>query len=89
MNKRPKVREEWEMRDDARTLARAEEIKADKERLSDALKMAKQIANEDLARMNGMLKVAGKSQPKAPKTTPQEAIFNRGHNNPASLGRLF
>ena len=89
MTKRCKVREDWEIRDDARTLARAEEIKADKERLADAQKMAKKIAQEEINRMNGMLKVAGKQTPKMPKDPqPQQDPFNRGYNNPATLGRF-
>ena len=91
MTRRNKVREDWEIRDDARTLARAEEIKADKERLADAQMMAKKIAQEEINRMNGMLKVAGKPTPKMPKDMqphPQQDSFNRGYNNPATLGRF-
>ena len=48
----------WQRRDDARTLARAEEIKADKERLKNAHIGAKEILEEEAARLKGLSKVA-------------------------------
>ena len=94
-----RVREEWEKRDDAYTLARAEIIKADKERLADAQEMAKKIANEEIDRVKGIMKIAGKPLPKKPnieEPTPKETHsvnpapqFNkRGYRNPACIGRL-
>lgn len=50
----------WQRRDDARTLARAEEIKADKERYDGAKIGAKEILAEETARLNGLNKVAGR-----------------------------
>lgn len=62
MNVRPIDPEElkWQRRDDARTLARAEEIKADKERYDGAKIGAKEILAEETTRLNGLTKVAGK-----------------------------
>ena len=50
----------WRARDDARTLARAEEIKADKERMKLAQAGAREILNEESKRLNGLNKVAGR-----------------------------
>ena len=97
-----RVREDWEKRDDAYTLARAEMIKADKERLADAQEMAKKIANEEIDRVKGIMKVAGKQLPKKPNTVTEEPVqkaechsvnptpqFNRrGFPNPAVIGKL-
>ena len=62
MNVRPIDPEElkWQRRDDARTLARAEEIKADKECYDGAKIGAKEILAEETARLNGLTKVAGR-----------------------------
>lgn len=83
-------REEWEIREDARTLARAEEIKADKERMRDATQMAQKLADEEMKRINGMMKVAGRKVPKSSSTMPVgTAPFDkRGYKNPATIGRL-
>lgn len=89
--KQGRVREEWEIRDDARTLARAEEIKADKDRYNDATAMARKLADEDIDRVKGMLRVAGKRVPKSQQETvkTQPTFSNRrGGNNPAVIGRL-
>lgn len=89
---RTQKREEWEIREDARTLARAEEIKADKQRAREAYAMASTLANEELQRVNGMLKVAGKQPPKVPDTEPKCNTRNTGGRtrvpNPATIGRL-
>lgn len=82
-------REEWEIREDARVLARAEEIKADKDRMRDATQMAKQLADEEMKRMSGLMKVAGKRQPKS--STPNRAgvPFSKvNYTNPATIGKL-
>lgn len=50
----------WRAEDDARALAQAEEVKADKARLSKAQEAAKKMADEDAARVRAMRKVAGK-----------------------------
>lgn len=59
LNKR--VRDEWEIREDARTLARAEEIKGDSERYREASDMASKLADERLDEIQGLLKVSKKS----------------------------
>ena len=86
----------WRRRDDAYTLARAEQIKADKERYQGAILGAKEIANEELERVKGIAKVAGMKTPSVPKEEPvnkgvpsETQPFNkRGYRNPATLGRL-
>ena len=85
MENKARVRDEWEIREDARTLARAEEIKADKARFNEAQQMAQKLANEEIARMNGMLKVAGKKQK---GQSSDCGVLPRGRRNPATLGRL-
>lgn len=92
LNEFGKPREEWEIREDARTLARAEEIKADKDRMREATRMAKQLADEDIKRVSGMLKVAGRKAPRG--NSDRGAVDNniptgrRGYRNPATIGRL-
>ena len=82
-------REEWEIREDARVLARAEEIKADKDRMRDATQMAKQLADEEMKRMSGLMKVAGKKQPKSSTSSRAGVPFSKtGYKNPATIGRL-
>lgn len=66
----------WRRRSDARTLAEAEEIKADKRRYSEAIKGANEIYAEEVNRVKGLKKIVGK-QPMSGKS-----------NNPATLGRL-
>lgn len=84
-------REEWEIKDDARTLARAEEIKADKKRHREAVEMARKIADEEIKRVNGMLKIADRKPPKVSKdTTSVDTGFGRNRrSNPATIGKLF
>ena len=99
-----RVREDWEKRDDAMTLARAEMIKADKERLADAQEMAKKIAKEEIDRVKGIVKVAGAQLPKKPNVvetpntektneygvapTGTQQFSKRGYRNPACIGRF-
>ncbi len=85
----------WRRRSDARTLAEAEQIKADKERYQGAVLGAREIAQEEIARVQGIAKVAGMKTPKAPSNTEPEikqqetAQFNkRGYRNPATIGRF-
>ena len=85
----------WRRRSDARTLAEAEQIKADKERYQGAIIGAKEIAQEEIARVQGIAKVAGMKTPKTPSNTEpvskqQETVqFNkRGYRNPATIGRF-
>ena len=84
----------WQRRDDARTLARAQEIKADKERMKGAVLGAREIASEEIARVQGIAKIAGMRTPSVPKsvngTIPNKTQpFNRAsYKNPATIGRL-
>lgn len=66
----------WQRRDDARTLARAEEIKADKERYDGAKIGAKEILAEETARLNGLNKVAGRrpSKVQPPEEEKQRSV---------------
>lgn len=75
-------REDWEKRDDARTLARAEEIKADKGRYRDAINAAKILAKENEAEMQAILKISKGSKKDMPFGT------NRGRSNPATIAKL-
>lgn len=94
----------WRRRSDARTLAEAEQIKADKERYNGAILGAKEIAQEEIARVQGIAKVAGMQ---APKTTKADTVvqslgygqrvvpntvvtpqFAPRRTNPATIGRL-
>lgn len=88
---------DWKRRSDARTLAEAEEIKADKERYRGAIKGAKQIAKEELQRFNGLSKVAGVKLPKDNFEESDNTVaipngtrpFNkRGYKNPATIGKF-
>lgn len=93
----------WRRRSDARTLAEAEQIKADKERYQGAILGAKEIAKEEIERVKGIAKVANMQTPKAPKegteTTPQKMVYVQPNtvvtpqfkprcNNPATIGRF-
>lgn len=63
----------WRRRSDARTLAEAEQIKADQERYKGAILGAKEIAQEEIERVKGIAKVAGMQTPKAPKA-PENTV---------------
>ena len=89
----------WRRREDARVLAHAEQIKADKERYKGAIQGAKEIAQERIDEAKSIIKVAGMKTPKSPvlqepkncgNTIPNSTQpFNkRGYRNPATLGRL-
>ncbi len=56
---RTQTPDEWQMRDDARTLAEANEIMSDRQRHANAVKMAKKMAVEEDKRQRSMKKVAG------------------------------
>ena len=49
----------WRMESDARTLAEAQEIIADKERHADAVKAAQQMVADDMKKFNALKKIAG------------------------------
>ena len=74
----------WQRREDARTLARAEEIIADKERYNNAKIGAREILQEEQNRLKGLNKVAGK---RVKTETPQEPTmpFSYRRNNPAKI----
>lgn len=85
----------WRRRSDARTLAEAEQIKADKERYNGAILGAKEIAKEEIARVQGIAKVANMKTPKTQNTSEicgrnnsQPTFGGRGYKNPATIGRL-
>lgn len=84
--------EKYARRCDARTLAEAEQIKANKDRYQFALLAAKEIAQEEVERVKGIAKVAGVKVPSVPKdnnVSSEEQTFNkRGYRNPATIGRL-
>ena len=83
----------WQRRDDARTLARAEEIKADKERYKGAMIGAKEILEEETKRLNGLTKVAGKKSNSSKKynesANKAEIPFSNRRSNPACVGRFY
>ena len=48
------------------------------------------MADEDIKRVSGMLKVAGRKPPKQSSGTKEVQPFHkRGYSNPATLGKLF
>lgn len=76
----------WRARDDARTLARAEEIKADKERMKLAQAGAREILNEESKRLNGLNKVAGRKTPKTVEEPKEEFPVRSSANRNAIFG---
>ena len=73
----------WRRRSDARTLAEAEQIKADQERYNGAIQGAKEIAQEEIERVKGIAKVAGMKTPTAPKNTVPESTTQKGFQQTA------
>lgn len=83
----------WRRRDDARTLAEAEQIKADKERYSAAQVGAKEILKEEADRLKGLSKIATnptvtKAVRKAEKTEQETQFQRRIISNPATIGKF-
>lgn len=76
----------WRARDDARTLARAEEIKADKERMKLAQAGAREILNEESKRLNGLNKVAGRKTPKTVEEPKEEFPVRNSANRNVMFG---
>ena len=68
----------WRRRSDARTLAEAEQIKADKERYQGAVLGAKEIAQEEIERVKGIAKVAGMKAPQVPKNVEPQSTTQGG-----------
>ena len=87
----------WRRRSDARTLAEAEEIKADKERLREAHQGAKEILDEEAGRLKGLAKiVSNPTVSKAVRVANQQKqedttsfIRSNRFSNPATIGKLF
>ena len=61
----------WQQQDDARTLAQAEQIKADKARLKGAQTAAKSMVAEQNKQTQALQKVAGKSTAKSTPSKPK------------------
>ena len=87
----------WQRRNDARDLARAEEIKADKDRYREAIIGAKEIASEEISRVQRIAKIAGMKAPKNNNVSQEQKnslpmgtrpFDKRGYKNPATLGRI-
>lgn len=90
----------WQRRNDAIDLARANEIRADKERYKNAIIGAKEIAQEEIGRVQSIAKIAGMKVPKTPvdsnvgdeqnNSIPMgtKPFDKRGYKNPATLGRF-
>lgn len=80
----------WRRRDDARILAQAEEIKADKDRLREAHKGAQEILEEEAQRLRGLSKIASNTPAgETVKQVVKKAERNtkkRTLNNPATRG---
>lgn len=80
----------WRRRDDARILAQAEEIKADKNRLREAHKGAQEILEEEASRLRGLSKIATNTS--AGETVKQvvkkaeRSTKKRTFDNPATRG---
>lgn len=91
MNNMDAERLRWQRRDDARTLAEAERIKADKARYAGAIIGAREIASEEIERVKGIAKVAGMKTPQTPREVehePNQTFNKRGYQNPACVGKL-
>ena len=70
---RPVSEQEWQARDDARTLMNAELIKNDTARLLKAQEVAKRLAEEQNKEASLLNKIAGKGQQ---KESPNKALNN-------------
>lgn len=93
---RPMNEEEkkWQRRCDARTLAEAEAIKADRQRFNEAQIGAKEILQEEADRLRSLSKVASnRAVNKVIKNTDnevnQQSLKNRSYSNPATVGKLI
>lgn len=71
----------WKREEDARTLARAEEIKADANRYRDAVLESQKMVDEQVNRVKGLAKIAGRAK-ELPRVSPV------GRKNPATVGNL-
>lgn len=64
----------WRARSDARTLAEAEEIKADRQRMALAQKEARNMVEEKQSELRGISKVAGSKSPVPASPTKQRGV---------------
>lgn len=81
MNKMSAEELRWRARDDARTLARAEEIKSDPERMKLARQGANEILKEEVDRLKGLSKVVGKKTPKSEEQEFPQRSTSASRNN--------
>lgn len=79
---RPLSEKEWRARDDAHTLARAEEIKQDRPRLNEAQNAAKTMLEDQRKETQALAKVAKQPQNKGPQTPVKQKQGRRSstHN---------
>jgi len=78
---------QWEAQDNARTLARAEEIKADPAMLTAAKAAAGTMVKEEEERLKGLKKISGKKV----KVEPEVAVGVYGNSLPGTnfgLGKI-
>jgi hypothetical protein len=68
----------WEREDDARTLARSEEIRSDKARLSNAVKEAKVMAKVKEKEAQAMNKIASRNTAKTPPRNTAKKTAAKG-----------
>lgn len=80
-----KTQAEWEAESDADTLVRAEEIKADPQRLSAAQQIADNMADEQREKARHLDKIA--SNPDSP--APGNGSDNPGPRSTGGTGSLF
>ena len=79
----------WRGRNDARTLAEAETIKADKVRYANAITQAQNVAEEEIQNVKGIAKVANVKLPKVCKHNNEPPAFTPARsNNQATIGKL-
>lgn len=82
----------WKRQSDARTLAEAEQIKADKKRHAAAQQGARELLDEQADRVAGLARVAGHPGVHTRRPAQQSQPTPGGcarYQNPATIGRLF
>lgn len=83
---KPMTEAEWQARDDARTLARAEEIKADESRLQTAQDAAKKMLDEQRDEAKALSKVAGRG---SRNNTGRQPALKQRQGRPSSTHNVF
>lgn len=68
----------WKRQEDARTLARAEAIKADKNRLAQAKVGAREILEEDGDRIESLSKIANMKVPNVTGSSKKRNVVHKG-----------